>query len=160
MDNTTLRKSAVRVQEALTALGFDLEVKELSASTRTAQEAADALECEVAQIAKSLVFKGETSGKPILIIASGINRVNEKKVGAVIGEKLLKADADFVFEHTGYKIGGIPPAGHKEPLLTLIDRDILTYNELWAAAGTPHAVFKLTPDILTKMTGGQVIDVK
>ena len=160
MEQKALRKSAVRLLEAVTALGFDIEVKELSASTRTAQEAANALNCEVAQIAKSLIFKGGTSEKPILIIASGVNRVNEKKVGAIIGEKLMKADADFVFEQTGYKIGGIPPAGHKEPIQTLIDRDILTYDEIWAAAGTPHAVFKLTPDMLTKMTGGQVIDVK
>jgi len=155
-----LKKSAGRVQEVLEKFGLDLEVKQLSASTRTAQEAADAIGCDVAQIAKSLVFKGKETGVPILIIASGINRVNEKTVAAELGEKLLRADADFVFNKTGYKIGGVPPVGHKSPPITLIDEDILTFDEIWAAAGTPNAVFRLTPKILKDITKGKVINIK
>jgi len=155
-----LKKSASKVQEELKKYDFELKVKELSASTRTAQEAADAIGCTVAQIAKSLVFKGKETKLPILIITSGINRVSEKNVAVIIGEKLLRADADFVFEKTGFKIGGVPPVGHKTPPITLIDEDLLKFDEIWAAAGTPNAVFMLSPDILKKITHGKVICVK
>lgn len=155
-----LKKSAQKVQNVLNEFGFELNVVELSDSTRTAQEAANTIGCTVSQIAKSLIFKGKTSQKPILIIASGTNRVNEKVIKEHIGEKLQKADADFVLEHTGFAIGGIPPIGHKDSIITLIDEDLMQYDEIWAAAGTPNAVFKLTPKILVEITKGDVISIK
>ena len=159
-EQKVLRKSAERMQAVLAEFGFELEVKELAASTRTAAEAAEAIGCSVAQIAKSLIFKGQETGQPILIIASGVNRVNEKTAAMAVGEKFERATPDFVFENTGYKIGGVPPVGHKNTPLTLIDEDIFQYDEIWAAAGTPHAVFRLTPKILADMTQGKVISVK
>jgi Cys-tRNA(Pro) deacylase len=158
--STDLSKSAEKVQKALTKFGFELNVVELSESTRTAQEAADTIGCQVSQIAKSLIFKCKNSQKPLLIIASGTNRVNEKVIKQYIGEKLEKADADFVLEHTGFVIGGIPPIGHKNSITTLIDEDLMQYEEIWAAAGTPHAVFKLTPKILTEITQGNIVSIK
>ena len=154
-----LKKSAERVQDVLDKLGLDLEVVELSDSTRTAQEAADAIGCTVSQIAKSLVFRGKASQKPFLVIAGGANRVNEKALKEHTGEKLEKADADFVLEHTGFVIGGVPPVGHKNPIDTFIDEDLMQYEEIWAAAGTPNAVFKLTPKILAGITNGKIIRI-
>lgn len=158
--SSNLSKSAEKVQIVLNKFGFELNVIELSNSTRTAQEAADTIGCDVSQIAKSLIFKGKTSQKPILIVASGTNRVNEKAIKEYLGEKLEKADADFVLAHTGFAIGGIPPIGHKTSITTLIDEDLIQYEEIWAAAGTPHAVFKLTPKILTEITNGDIISIK
>lgn len=158
--SNTLKPSAQRVQDALTAQGFTNTVIELADSTRSSAEAAAAVGCEVAQIAKSLVFKGAARHRAILIIASGANRVHEKRVGAQLGEKLEKPDADFVREQTGYAIGGIPPLGHAQSLTTLIDEDLLQYSEIWAAAGHPNAVFRLTPDELVRMTGGTVTVIK
>jgi prolyl-tRNA editing enzyme YbaK/EbsC (Cys-tRNA(Pro) deacylase) len=158
--DASLSTSARKVQQALQALGLDLQVVELPGSTRTAVEAAQAVGCQVGQIVKSLVFKGKRSQRPILVVASGQNRVDERLVEALIGEPLGKADADFVRQHTGFVIGGVPPVGHTQPLETYIDEDLLQYDEIWAAAGTPHAVFRLTPDDLVKMTGGQVAAIK
>lgn len=155
----TLSSSAKKVQEALRKKGFEMQVLELPGSTRTAPEAAQAVGCEVAQIVKSLIFKAKRSEKPILVIASGANRVNEKALEALIGEPLGKADADFVREQTGFVIGGVPPLGHIQPLLTFIDEDLMRLEEIWAAAGTPHAVFKLTPKDLVEMTGGKVVKI-
>jgi len=155
-----LSKSAEKVQATLNKLGYDLVVMELPDSTRTAQEAANAIGCSVGQIVKSLVFKGKTSQNPILVVASGTNRVNEKAVKEYIGEELEKADAKFVTEHTGFVIGGVPPVGHKTPLITYIDEDLMQYDEIWAAAGTPNAVFKLTPKILAEITKGRIINIK
>jgi prolyl-tRNA editing enzyme YbaK/EbsC (Cys-tRNA(Pro) deacylase) len=156
-----LSSSAQKVQDALTALGFGTwQVVGLPDSTRTAAEAAAAIGCTVAQIAKSLVFKGRTSGNPILVIASGVNRVNTKRIAALVGEAIDKPDADYVREKTGFVIGGVPPVGHSTPLTTFVDEDLRQFDEIWAAAGTPRAVFKLTPDDLEKMTAGRVIDVK
>jgi prolyl-tRNA editing enzyme YbaK/EbsC (Cys-tRNA(Pro) deacylase) len=155
-----LKPSAQRVQDAIHARGFSNQVVELADSTRSAAEAATAVGCEVAQIAKSLVFQGKTSGKAILIIASGANRVNEKVVAAHLGEKLTRPDADFVREQTGFAIGGVPPLGHAQSLLTLIDEDLLTLASIYAAAGHPNALFPLTPAELVQMTGGQVISIK
>ena len=151
-----LSSSAHKVQEALNAIGIQLEVIELPDSTRTSQEAAQALGCQVGQIAKSIVFRTLTSQRPILVIASGSNRVNEKIMESLIGEEIGKADADFVRLHTGFVIGGVPPLGHAEQLKTFIDQDLLQYPEIWAAAGTPHAVFRLTPSDLLRMTGAKV----
>jgi prolyl-tRNA editing enzyme YbaK/EbsC (Cys-tRNA(Pro) deacylase) len=155
-----LKHSAGKVQDALTALGLTGRVLELPESTRTAAEAARAIGCDVGQIVKSLVFKGAKSDRPVLVVASGVNRVNEKKIAAHIGEPLAKADADFVRTRTGYAIGGVPPLAHKEQLLTLIDSDLLVFPMLWAAAGTPNAVFRLTPLELVRVTAGTIIDVK
>ena len=154
-----LTPSAKRVQDALNALGFSLEVLELPASTRTAVEAANAVGCQLGQIVKSLVFKAKHSGKPILVLTSGANRVNEKRIEDLIGEPLGKANADFVRESTGFAIGGVPPLGHTQTLETYIDQDLLQYEKVWAAAGTPHALFKLNPKDLVRMTGGKVIKV-
>jgi len=156
----SLSKSARKVQDALKAKGFAFEVVELPQSTRTAVEAANAIGCHLGQIVKSLIFKGRESGDPILVIASGANRVDEKRVRELIGEKIGKADADFVREHTGFAIGGVPPLGHVKKIRTLIDEDLLTYDEVWAAAGTSHAVFKLKPADLEVMTGGEVVSIK
>ena len=156
-----LNQRARKFQELLQEKGFEnLQVVQFSESTRASAEAALACGCEVGQIAKSLIFKTKQSHKPVLIIASGANRVNEKKIAALVGENFDRADADFVRERTGYAIGGVPPVGHSEQLLTFVDEDLLHYSEIWAAAGTPNAVFKLTPADLLKMTGGQVTSVK
>jgi len=141
-------------------LGHPNEVVKLTDSARTAQEAADALGCEVAQIAKSIIFKLKSTNQPLLVVASGINRINEKLVAQTLNDKLGKADADFVLESTGFVIGGVPPLGHKNSVLTLIDEDLFKYETLWAAAGHPKAVFQLSPDELEQMTKGRVIPVK
>lgn len=161
MMSDQLNANAQKVQDALNALGFGKwQVIELSDSTRTSAEAAAAIGCTVAQIAKTLVFKGKTSGSPILIIASGVNRVNTQRIADLVGEAIEKPDADYVREKTGFVIGGVPPVGHSTPLMTFVDEDLLQFDVIWAAAGTPHAVFQLTPDDLEKMTAGRVIDVK
>jgi prolyl-tRNA editing enzyme YbaK/EbsC (Cys-tRNA(Pro) deacylase) len=155
-----LSPSAQKVQDALASLGLALQVVELPASTRTAVEAAQAVGCQVGQIVKSLVFKAKRSGQPILVVASGANRVDERKIEALLGEPLGKADADFVRQRTGFVIGGVPPLGHLEKLSTFIDQDLLQYAEIWAAAGTPNAVFRLSPLHLVQMTAGTVLDLK
>ncbi|OGP74114.1 MAG: hypothetical protein A2V86_10805 [Deltaproteobacteria bacterium RBG_16_49_23] len=152
--------SVQKVREALKALGFPNEVMELQSTTRTSAEAAQAVGCQVEQIAKSIVFRSKHTDKPILVIASGPNRINEKKIEALISEPLGKADANFVREKTGFIIGGVPPVGHLEKIEIFIDEDLLKYEEIWAAAGTPNAVFKLTPSDLVKMTEGRVISIK
>ncbi len=154
-----LSASAKRVQQALAELGLDLQVVELPASTRTAQEAAAAIGCQVGQIVKSLVFRGKHTERPFLVVASGSNRVNEKRLAMYLGEPVEKADAEFVRAHTGYAIGGVPPVGHDCELLTFVDEDLFQYEEIWAAAGTPHAVFRLTPADLEQMTAGQIVDI-
>ncbi len=156
----SLKPSAQRVQAALAELGFAFDVREFPESTRTSAEAAAAIGCAVGQIAKSLVFRARQSGRPVLVIASGANRVDEDKIGRLIGEKIGRADAAFVREKTGFAIGGVPPLGHAEPPLALIDEDLLAFSEIWAAAGTPNAVFRLAPGDLAAMTGGRTADVK
>ena len=154
-----LSSSAAKVQAALGARGYSFEVLELDQSTRTAAEAAAAVGCEVAQIAKSILFRGMESGRPVLVIASGANRVDERAVADLLGEKLGKADADFVRRETGFAIGGVPPVGHDRHIVTFIDEDILAFDEIWAAAGTPFAVFRLDPRLLAELTGGRVARV-
>ena len=149
----TFSPSVQKVRDALEVLGFPNEVMELQSTTRTSAEAAQAVGCRVEQIAKSIVFQGKDSHKPILVVASGPNRVNEKRIAEFISEPLGKADADYVRKKTGVVIGGVPPIGHLEKLEIFIDEDLLQYNEIWAAAGTPNAVFMLTPSDLIKMTG-------
>ena len=155
-----LSPSAQKVQAALQALGLELQVIEMPASTRTAVEAAQAVGCEVGQIVKSLIFRRKHSGLPLLIAASGANRVDEHKIAALTGEPIGRADPEFVRLHTGFAIGGVTLVGHPQPLETLIDEDLLQYAEIWAAAGTPNAVFRLSPADLVKMTGGKVAVIK
>ncbi len=147
--------SALQVQAAL---GPAFEVVEFEASTRTSEDAAAAIGCSVAEIAKSLVFR-TAAGRPVLVIASGTNRVDEKKVRALLGEKIERADADFVRSATGYAIGGVPPLAHATQPVVLIDRDLEAFAAVWAAAGTPNAVFRITPADLMRLTQGQVADV-
>lgn len=154
-----LSSSARRVQEALEGLGFSYEVQELPKSTRTAVDAARALGCHVGQIVKSLIFKAERTGRPILVIASGSNRVDEERIGERLGEPIQMAHPDFVRQRTGFAIGGVAPLGHIEHLETFIDEDLLQYDQVWAAAGTPNAVFRLDPADLAEMTEGRVLPV-
>jgi prolyl-tRNA editing enzyme YbaK/EbsC (Cys-tRNA(Pro) deacylase) len=154
-----LTAAAQRVQDALKALGVACQVVELPESTRSAAEAAQTIGCRVEQIAKSLVFRGRSTNRPILAIVSGPNRVAEERLAAVVAEPVAKADADYVREHTGYAIGGVPPVGHVESLVSVIDEDLLKYEQIWAAAGTPRAVFRLTPADLQRITHGRVVPV-
>jgi prolyl-tRNA editing enzyme YbaK/EbsC (Cys-tRNA(Pro) deacylase) len=155
-----LSPSAQKVQAALAARGFTLQVVELPQSTRTSAEAAAAAGCTVGQIAKSIVFRAARSQRPVLVLTSGVNRVSESAVAVLVGEPLAKADADFVRARTGFVIGGVPPVGHAESLITFIDEDLLQFAEIWAAAGTPNAVFRLTPEELVRLTEGKVAKVK
>jgi prolyl-tRNA editing enzyme YbaK/EbsC (Cys-tRNA(Pro) deacylase) len=155
-----LAPSAQKVADAARALGLDISVREMAESTRTAEEAAAACGVTVGQIVKSLIFSGADSGKPYLLLVSGSNRVNEKGVARHLGEKLKRPDAHAVRDLTGYAIGGIPPFGHAAPLVTYVDEDLLQYDVVWAAAGTPKAVFAVAPAKLRDATGATVIDVK
>jgi Cys-tRNA(Pro) deacylase len=157
---TKLSPSAQKVQDALHDLGFDLTVIEHAESTRTAQEAADRVGVTLGQIVKSLIFKGKTSGKPILVLTSGANRVDEKRIRSYAGEKIGRADPDFVRGVTGYVIGGVPPIAHIQQMETYLDEDLMQYDVVWAAAGTPNTVFELSPVELQKMTQGKVVGVK
>ena len=132
---------------------------EFSATTRTAADAAAAIGCTVAQIAKSLIFRAAASNRPVLVVASGVNRVDEAKVAEAVGEAIARADADFVREATGFAIGGVPPVGHANPPTVLIDGSLMAFAEIWAAAGTPNAVFRLTPADLVELTGGRVVAI-
>jgi prolyl-tRNA editing enzyme YbaK/EbsC (Cys-tRNA(Pro) deacylase) len=153
-----MHPNAERVQAELKARGGVGEVVELAASTRTSQEAAAAIGTTVAQIAKSLVFLA--GGDPVLVIASGIHRVSLAKLAARLGAAVTRPDGDSVKRLTGFPIGGVAPVGHTSPVRVLIDRDLLQHQEIWAAAGTPHAVFRTTPQELERMTGGEVVDVR
>lgn len=155
-----LKPAPRRVQQAADALALAVRVVEMAQSTRTAEEAAAACGCAVGQIIKSLVFRGRQSGKPMLLLVSGVNRVDQAGVAAVIGEALDRPDAAFVREVTGFAIGGIPPFGHAQPLPTWLDEDLLQYETVWAAAGSPEAVFEVDPRRLVEAIGAMVIVVK
>lgn len=155
-----LSPSAQKVQDKLTSLGFAYTVIEHAESTRTAQEAADRAGCELGQIVKSLIFKGRHSNKPILVLTSGANRVDEKRIGEYAGEPVTRPDADFVRSATGFAIGGVPPVGHPVQMETYLDEDFLQYPTIWAAAGTPNAIFELKTEDLQKMTHGKIVRVK
>jgi prolyl-tRNA editing enzyme YbaK/EbsC (Cys-tRNA(Pro) deacylase) len=146
-----------RVLTAATELGLRVEIKVMPDSTRTAVEAAKACGCTVGQIVKSLVFQGKSSGKPILLLVSGSNRVNEHTVAHALGEPIGRPDADFVRDATGFAIGGIPPLGHPTPLKTWLDEDLLQYETVWAAAGTPNTVFAVDPEALRAAVTARVI---
>lgn len=160
-ENKTLSKSAQSVQYALAEKGLAFEVIELSSSTRTASDAANSIGCEVAQIMKSLMFQTAKTNQPVLVLASGINRVNEKTIEQWVGEKITKADADYTREITGFAIGGVPPIGHTQVIThVFIDEDLLQHLTLWAAAGTPNAVFSLSSHEIEALTHGKVIAIK
>lgn len=157
---SNLSSSAQKIQNLLNELGYAYTVIEHAESTRTAQEAADRAGCELGQIVKSLIFKGKDTGKPILVLTSGANRVDEKRITEYAGEHIVRADADFVRAVTGFAIGGVPPIGHAQKMETYLDEDFLHYQTIWAAAGTPNAIFELNTEDLQKMTGGKVAQVK
>ena len=148
-------RSALRIQEIL---GSDYEVQEFELPTRTVAEAAGAIGCDDAQIAKSVVFRSG-SDRPVLVVTSGTNQVDTTKVAVIVGEKITRADPDFVRERSGYAIGGVPPLGHRTPPVTVLDQDLLGFSGIWAAAGTPNAVFRLTPSDLQTLTGADYHDV-
>ena len=151
-------RAAVRVAEAASALGLDIRVVELPDSARTAEEAAAACGCAVAKIVKSLVFRGATSGKPVLLLVAGSNRVDEAVVAGPIGEALERMPGKEVREATGFAIGGIPPFGHATKLVTVMDEDLLAFDTVWAAAGTPRHVFAAPPAALCRAAGARVAD--
>jgi len=157
MKKTQHSKQAV--MQALEAAGLVCPIVELPDSARTARQAAEAIGCTVAQIAKSIVFRTRNTGKAILVVASGVNRINETAVAAHLGESIAIAPADFVRKVTGYAIGGVPPCGHTGKLNIYLDQDLLALSPLWAAAGTPHTVFSLTPEQLTELTAGTVLKI-
>ena len=157
---STLSPSAQKVQDALHALGFDCQVIEFTQSTRTSAEAAARVGCAIGQIVKSLIFRGLKTNKPVLVLTSGANRVDEARLSQYTGEPMGRAEAEFVRAVAGFAIGGVPPVGHLQPMETYLDEDLLQYPTIWAAAGTPNAVFELTPKTLQKMTLGRVVRVK
>ncbi len=152
-------KSAQKVNDILKDYGIDTKIVQFPESTRTAQEAANAIGCDIAHIVKSLIFCTEKTHQPILVLTSGINRVNEKIIESLVGEKIKKADAEFTRNVTGFAIGGVPPFGHLQKITTFIDEDLLQYKTVWAAAGTPHTVFSLIPSDLQRITDGAVVKV-
>jgi prolyl-tRNA editing enzyme YbaK/EbsC (Cys-tRNA(Pro) deacylase) len=139
-------------------LGDGFRVLEFDQSTHSSAEAAAAIGCDVAQIAKSMLFKA-ADGTPVLVVASGTNRVDEKKVATLLGQKISRADAGFVLDRTGFAVGGVPPVGHAIPPVVFLDRDLQAYSRIWAAAGSPNAVFGLTPGDLVRLTGAHFVDV-
>lgn len=154
-----LSPSARKVEEAALALDLPIRIIEHTAPTRTAEEAAAACGCAVAQIVKSLVFVGAESERPYILLVSGKNRVNEKGIAAVLGEKLNRPNAEFVRDLTGFAIGGIPPFGHSTRLTPVLDPDLLEYETVWAAAGTPNAVFAVAPQALAEATAAAILKV-
>jgi len=156
---SALPRAARRVAEALAAAGAGAEIRIMPASTRTAAEAASACGCPVAAIVKSLVFRGAESGQAILVLTSGANRVAEARLGQRLGETLARADADFVRAATGFAIGGVPPLGHATRLRVVMDQDLMAHDPVWAAAGTPSAVFAIAPDTLRRLSDAEVMAV-
>lgn len=154
-----LNTCVLKVEKALEAHGLECHVLTMKETTCSARDAANSLGCGVEQIVKSLVFMTKKTKKPILVLASGANRVNPKKIRDFLSESIKMADPDFVRSKTGFVVGGVPPLGHSSPMETFIDEDLLKYPEIWAAAGSSNTMFKLSPDDLQKITQGQVISV-
>jgi prolyl-tRNA editing enzyme YbaK/EbsC (Cys-tRNA(Pro) deacylase) len=155
-----LSPSSQKVQDALNALGVSFTVIESEIPTKTAGQAAEFAGCQLGQIVKSLIFRGTDSGKPILVLTSGANRVDETRISEYAGEPIRRADPEFVRAVTGFAIGGVPPVGHLQTVETYLDEDLMQYDTIWAAAGTPNSLFELTPAALAEMTGGRVAQVK
>ena len=153
-----LPEGVQRVASTLQTLGHPHMPRMLDDAARTAQQAADALGILVGQVAKSIIFRRKSDDAAVLVVTSGDRRVDEKKVEAHVG-KIGRADAEFVKAHTGFSIGGVSPVGHATPPVTLIDRELFRFEEIWAAAGHPHSVFALRPQDLEKLTGAPVVDV-
>jgi prolyl-tRNA editing enzyme YbaK/EbsC (Cys-tRNA(Pro) deacylase) len=158
-DEPTLPRAAQRVADAIAAAGHGGSVRVLSDSARSAAEAAAALGVRQRQIVKSLVFRGARSGEPILVLVDGDSRVDEALLATAVGEPVERAQADWVRERTGYAIGGVPPLAHAEPIRTIADSALVGLDELWAAAGTPHAVFPLAGAELVGLTGASLAPV-
>ena len=154
------KSSVQRVLDELDSLNIPTNFVDLPQSTRTAKEAAEAVGCHVSQIVKSLVFETENSHKPILVLTSGSNKVNEVVVGTVVGEKINFASVEFVREVTGFAIGGVSPFGLKGKIRTFIDEDLQKHPLIWAAAGSHHAVFSISPEDLVNATKAEVIKVQ
>lgn len=154
------RESVRRVRAALAERGVSSEFVELEATARSAKDAAAALGCRVEQIVKSLVFRGANMGSPVLVLASGPNRVSEGRIPALLAEPIEKADAAFVRDKAGFAIGGVPPLGHAEAPVTFLDEDLLEQDMVWAAAGHTHVVFGLGPEDLQRVTDARAIRVK
>jgi Cys-tRNA(Pro) deacylase len=156
-----MHPTAQKVADAAQSLGLTIEIKEFEATTRTAQDAANAIGCTVGQIVKSLLFV--VADRPTMALVSGENQLDEKKLGGICGvsrKKVKRADADTARQATGFAIGGVPPFGHATPLPVYIDEDFFQYEVIWAAGGTPNAVFAITPAELARVTGGTVADLK
>lgn len=156
-----MHPSAQKVYDAAQELGLTIEIVEFAQTTRTAQEAADAIGCAVAQIVKSLCFAVE--GRAVICLVSGANQLDEKKLAALCGvgrKQVQRADAEFVKTQTGFSIGGVPPFGHSQPLRIFIDEDLMAFAVVWAAAGTPFAVFAIPPTTLQTASNGTVADLK
>jgi len=158
-DPRALSPSAAKVQEAIASLGLVNRVIELPNPVRTAAEAAAAVGCDVRQIAKSIIFMTANSKRPVLVVTSGANRVNEQTMATLVGEPLARAPASFVREQTGFAIGGVPPLGHRQRVETFLDLDLMSLQEIWAAAGHPNALFRVTPEELLLMSSGRVVSV-
>jgi len=156
---TSSTNSVQRVIDALETMDLPSEVIDLPRSTRTAVEAAQAVGCDVGQIVKSLVFRTSDSDQPILVMASGANHVDEELVGSILGENIEFATPDYVRETTGFAIGGVSPLGHLTPIKTFLDEDLLQYESIWAAAGSPHTVFSIHPQELVEASQGEIIPV-
>lgn len=154
----SLPEGVQRVAKALQDANHTHAPVMLDGAARTAQEAADSLGVQLGQIAKSVIFKRKEDGVAVLVVTSGDRRVDEKKVAVLVG-KLGRADADFVKAHTGFSIGGVSPVAHLHPPVTLLDRDLWRFDEVWAAAGHPHGVFRLRPQDLPGLTGASAADV-
>ncbi len=157
---SALSSSAQKVQDTLVALGSTAGVVEHDKPARTAAEAAQLLRCDIAQIAKSIIFKNAITGRSVLVIASGASRVDEQKVASIVGDKLVKADAVFVREQTGFAIGGVPPVAHANPGAILLDVDLLKFDQVFPAGGTPHAMFAIDPSELLRISGAQAAEVR
>jgi len=155
-----VKKSAQSVQAALNAAGLQAEVREMPASTRTAEEAAAAIGCTVDQIAKSIVFQAKDSGAAVMVIAAGGNRVDTTRLAALLGDSVRQASPEFVREATGFVIGGVPPCGHPAKIRSFIDEQLMVHDEVWAAAGTPNAVFGLKTADLPRLCAAEVVDIK
>lgn len=154
-----MNTSTQRVLEQLLTFGFKVTVRDFQETTRTAADAAAQVGCSIGQIVKSLIFKGQITNLPFLILVSGSNRVDENHVSGILGEKILRADPEFVRLHTGFSIGGVPPIGYPNPIASSMDEDLLQYQVIWAAAGTPHTVFEISPLDLLRITSARVIKV-
>lgn len=153
-----MKPAVQKVHDALVARGIVPEIREFPESTRTAVEAAAAIGTTVERIVKSLAFAVRDG--TVIVLASGVNRVDLGKLGTIVGASISRADADRVRRDTGFAIGGVPPLGHARELPVYVDRDLLRHDLVWAAAGTPNAVFPIEPEALVRVSGGRVVDIK